>query len=55
MKWTRDRVAGGGVGVLNHGFHGLHGLGGADNPCNQCNPWFDKVGQTEIVREFDRR
>ena len=47
MKRLRDRVAEGGVGVLNHGFHGFHGLG--NNPCNPCHPWFDKVGQTEIV------
>ena len=43
------------MGVLNHGFHGLRGLGNMDNPCNQCNPWLDKVGQTKIVRGFDRR
>ena len=47
MKWTRNRVARDGVGVLNHGFHGLDGLG--NNPCNQCNQWFDKVGQTKIA------
>ena len=61
MKGTRNRIAGDGVGVFNHGFHGLHGLGGADNPCNRCNPWFDKVGQTKIDTarweegEFDGR
>ena len=42
VKGVRNRVAGGDVWVLNHGFHGLRGLGEKDNPCNQCNPWLKR-------------